>query len=177
MVFRYATVILAAAVLAVVTVLSVSAVEPRKAEAASAFKTCAGGPIKLNAKEKHTLILHNKMRKKKGLRLLCVHPALTKAARAHSADMIRKDYFGHGSVGARLKRHGYNWRTYGENIAGGPGRSASPGNIFKRWMNSSGHRANILNRRFREIGIGTATGTYKGQKRYTMYTVDFGARR
>ena len=91
--------------------------------------------------------------------------------------MIRKDYFGHGSVGKRLKRHGYKWRTYGENIAGGTGRYANPGNTFGRWMKSSGHRANILNRRFREIGVGTATGTYKGHKRYTMYTVDFGTRR
>jgi uncharacterized protein YkwD len=44
-------------------------------------------------------------------------------------------------------------------------------------MNSSGHRANILDRRFREIGIGTATGKYKGRRGYTMYTVDFGRRR
>ena len=45
------------------------------------------------------------------------------------------------------------------------------------WMDSSGHRANILDGRFREVGIGTYTGTYKGKKGYTMYTVDFGRRR
>jgi uncharacterized protein YkwD len=44
-------------------------------------------------------------------------------------------------------------------------------------MKSSCHRANILNRRSREVGIGTATGTYKGKRGYTMYTVDFGSRR
>ena len=44
-------------------------------------------------------------------------------------------------------------------------------------MDSSAHRANILDRRFREVGIGTATGKYKGHKGYTMYTVDFGTRR
>jgi uncharacterized protein YkwD len=44
-------------------------------------------------------------------------------------------------------------------------------------MGSSGHRTNILDRRVREVGIGTATGKYKGTKRYTMYTVDFGRRR
>ncbi len=174
---RYATVVFAAAVLATVVALSVSAIEPRKAEAADTVRTCGGGKIKLNAKEERTLRLHNKARKSRGIRRLCVHPKLTKAARAHSADMIRKDYLGHGNVGRRLKRYDYNWRTYGENIAGGSGRYGRPGNVFKRWMNSSGHRSNILKKGFREIGIGTATGTYKGNKGYTMYTVDFGRRR
>ena len=174
---RYASVIFVAAVLAVVVALSVSAVEPERAEAASTVRTCNGGTIKLNAKEERTLRLHNQERKSRGLRTLCVHPKLTKAARAHSSNMIKKDYFGHGNLGRRLKRHGYNWRVAGENIAGGTGRYASPGNTFRRWMNSSGHLANILDRRFREIGIGTATGNYKGRRGYTMYTVDFGTRR
>ena len=174
---RYASVILVAALLATVVALSVSALEPEKAEAASTVRTCGGGTIKLNAKEERTLRLHNRERTSRGFRALCVHPKLTKAARAHSTSMIKKDYFGHGSVGRRLKHYGYNWRVYGENIAGGTGSAASPRHIFKLWMNSSGHRANILDRRFREIGIGTATGNYKGHKGYTMYTVDFGTRR
>ena len=174
---RYASVILVAALLAAVVALSVSVVEPERAEAASTVRTCGGGTIKLNTKEERTLRLHNQKRRSRGLRTLCVHPKLTKAARAHSRSMIRNDYFGHGSVGRRLKRYGYNWRVYGENIAGGTGRYARPGNTFRRWMNSSGHRANILDRRFREIGIGTATGNYKGHRGYTMYTVDFGRRR
>jgi uncharacterized protein YkwD len=177
MVLRYATVILAAALLATVVAVSISVVNPKEANAASAVRTCGGGTIKLNAKEERTLRLHNQERRSRGLRALCVHPKLTKAARAHSTSMIKKDYFGHGSVGRRLKRHGYNWRVYGENIAGGTGRYASPRNTFRRWMRSSGHRANILDRRFREIGIGTATGNYKGHRGYTMYTVDFGRRR
>ncbi len=177
MVLRYCAVVLAAAVLATVVALSVSAIEPKEADAASAVRTCGGGTIKLNSKEERTLRLHNRERRNRGLRTLCVHPKLTKAARAHSASMIRNDYFGHGSVGRRLKHYGYNWRVYGENIAGGTGQYTRSGNTFRRWMNSSGHRANILDRRFREIGIGTATGNYKGRKGYTMYTVDFGTRR
>jgi len=176
MILRCSTVVLAA-VLATIVALSVSAVEPEKAEAASAVKTCGGRTIELNAKEQRALILHNRARRSRGLRALCVHPLLTKAARAHSADMIRKDYLGHGQTGRRLKRFGYNWRVYGENLAGGTGRYAFPANTFRRWMRSSGHRANILDRRFREIGIGTATGNYKGHSGYTMYTVDFGTRR
>jgi uncharacterized protein YkwD len=176
MVLRYATVVFVATVLATVAALSVSAIEPSKAEAADTVRTCGGGKIKLNAKEARTLKLHNQARKNRGIRRLCVHPKLTKAARAHSADMIRKDYFGHGNVGRRLKRFDYNWRVCAENIAGGSGRYGRPANVFKRWMKSSGHRSNILNRRFREVGIGTATGTYEGNKGYTMYTVDFGRR-
>src|SRR5918998_5169955 len=135
MVLRYATVVFAAAVLATVAALSVSAVERKTAQAASIVKTCGGGKIKLNNKEERTLRLHNHKRASRGLRTLCVHPKLTKAARAHSASMIRKDYLGHGSVGRRLKHYGYNWRVYGENIPGG-GRYARSGNTFKRWMNS-----------------------------------------
>jgi uncharacterized protein YkwD len=88
--------------------------------------------------------------------------------------MIKKNYFGHGNVGRRLKRFDYNWRVCAENIAGGSGSNARPGNIFRRWMKSRSHRANILDRRFREVGVGTHKGTYKG---HTMYTVDFGRRR
>lgn len=177
MVLRYSVVVLASAVLATVLALSVSAVGPEEAEAASSVRTCGGGTIKLNGKEESILRLHNRERRSRGLRTLCVHPQLTKAARTHSSHMIRKDYFGHGSVGRRLKRHGYNWRVYAENIAGGTGRYARSDNTFRRWMNSSGHRTNILDRRFREIGIGTATGTFKGHSGYIMYTVDFGTRR
>ena len=176
MVSRYATIIFAAAVLAAVVALCVSVVEPRAARAASAVRTCGGGTITLNYKEERTLILHNRERRNRGLGALCVHPKLTRAARAHSADMIKNDYFGHGSVGSRLRLYGYNWRIYAENIGGGTGEYASPGNVFSRWMNSSVHRANILNGRFREIGIGTATGNYRGRTGYTMYTVDFGTR-
>ena len=177
MVLRHAIVVIAAVVLASVGAVLVSAVDPKEAEAASAVRTCGGGKIKLNTKEERTLRLHNRERKSRGIRPLCVHPKLTKAARAHSADMIRKDYFRHGNTGRRLKRYGYKWRTYGENIARGSGSRGSPDKIFKGWMDSRAHRSNILAKKFREIGIGTATGNYKGTNGVTMYTVDFGTRR
>ncbi len=177
MILRYAAVVFAAAVLASVAALSASVIEPRKAEAADTVRTCGGGKIKLNSKEERTLKLHNQARKNRGIRRLCVHPKLTQAARAHSAHMIRKDYFGHGNAGRRLKRYDYKWHTYGENIGGGSGRYGRPANVFKRWMNSHDHRSNILKKGFREIGIGTYTGTYRGKRGYTMYTVDFGRRR
>lgn len=167
-----------AAVLASAAAVGVSAVEAPEAAAASGgyVKKCGGGKIFLNADEKTTFAKHNNIRRNRSLKTFCVHPALQRAARAHSKDMIEKDYFAHGDVGGRLNKFGYNWRTYGENIAYGSGSYGEPASIMRSWMNSSGHRANILNKNFREIGVGTYTGTYKGTRNVTMYTADFGAR-
>ncbi len=178
MFMRHIIVVLAAVILATVgAAVSASAAEPGETETAATIATCDGTTIELNAEEERTLRLHNQARESRGIRPLCVHPALTEAARSHSADMIRKDYFRHGNVGRRLQRFGYNWITYGENIALGSGSRGSPESIFRSWMKSRGHKSNILNRRFEEVGIGTATGTYKGTSGVTMYTVDFGTRR
>lgn len=171
-------VVAASVLLAVVVSAGVSATDPPVAEAAGGgyVKRCGGGKIFLNAKEKRSFALHNRVRRNHGLRPFCVHPALQRAARAHSKDMIRRDYFAHGDVGARLKRYGYDWRVYGENIGGGSGSYGAPRVVFRRWMNSPSHRKNILDRRFREIGVGTYTGNYRGYRNYTMYTADFGRR-
>ena len=174
MVARYASVILAAVAFATIVLVGVLTVDTDTARAAT---SCTGGSINLKPDEERMLGLHNRARESRGLGKLCVHPALQEAARAHSADMIRKDYFRHGNVGRRLKRHGYNWSTYAENIAYGSGVRGSPESVFNRWMKSRGHKRNILGRGFREVGIGTATGTFKGTNGVTMYTVDFGTRR
>ncbi|HET7479651.1 MAG TPA: CAP domain-containing protein [Rubrobacteraceae bacterium] len=174
---RYLAVVFASFFLSAVTVAGVTLVEPEKVDAATVgVKGCTGTIVKLTQAEKRMLDHHNKTRADRGLSRLCVHPALEKAARAHSQDMIRKDYFAHGNVGKRLHKFGYRWRTYGENIAYGSGSSGSPDAIFKAWMHSSSHRSNILSGKYKEIGIGAATGTYKGTKNVTMWTADFGSR-
>jgi uncharacterized protein YkwD len=121
-------------------------------------KRCGGGEIFLNAKVKRTFVLQ-------------------KASRSHSKDMIESDYFSHDTKGKnehaceRIRRFGYRWRECGET----KGYNATPEAMFDAWMESSGHRANILSGRFRVVGIGAYTGDYRGFK-ITMYTVDFGAR-
>ena len=178
MFMKHLLVFIAAMVLATVgAAASVFATEPEEVQTASAVKTCDGETIELNAKQERILHLHNQARESRDIRPLCVHPALTRAARSHSAAMIRKDRLWHGNVGRRLKRFGYDWLTYGENIGLGSGSRGSPESIFKRWMKSRGHRSNILNESFEEVGIGSTTGTYKGTKGVTVYTVDFGTRR
>ena len=176
---RCASAVLAAAALAVVAAIGVFAwgADEAGARGTATASTCGGGRIELRADEKRALQLHNRAREQRNLKRLCVHPKLQKAARAHSAAMIKRDRFFHGSVGKRLKRHGYKWKTYGENIAGGSGRLGAPESIFERWMKSRTHKRNILEGGFREVGIGTATGTFKGNRGYTMYTADFGTRR
>jgi uncharacterized protein YkwD len=93
--------------------------------------------------------------------------------------MIQRDYFSHntkgrGSFEKRLKRFGYT-SVAGENIA--LGTDGTPESIMRSCMRSDGHRHNILNHEYLEIGVGTRTGEFKGFKGVTVYTVDFGVRR
>lgn len=180
---RHLATILAAVFLAAAAAVGLSAVEPAPAEAAGSYAPkCGGGTILLKADEKRSFALHNKQRTSRGLRAFCVHPVLQKAARAHSRDMIQRDYFSHdtkggGTFAQRLRKFGYtNYSLIAENIAGGNGSYGSPDSTMRSWMDSPGHRSNILDGRLREIGIGTYTGTYKGYSGWTMYTADFGRR-
>ena len=149
---------------------------PAEAAGGGYASRCGGGKIFLYATEERLLTLHNNARKNHGLKPFCVHPALQKAARAHSEDMIQHDYFSHDSRGrnenpcTRIRRFGYSSSYCRENI----GYNATPEGVFQSWMRSSIHRPNILDGTFHEIGIGACTGDYSDSKT-TMYTADFGA--
>ena len=179
---KQVVVLLTAVFLAAFAAFAMSAVEPEVAAADTSIRSCTGSKITLKTIEKTMLSLHNRKRTSLGLPRLCVHPKLQKAARAHSMDMIRRDYFSHYTKGRnegscqRLRRNGYRWRLCGENIAWGSGSKGSPNSRFQAWMNSPGHRANILKRGFREVGIGAARGTFQRHSNVTMWTVDFGDR-
>jgi uncharacterized protein YkwD len=134
------------------------------------------------------LCLHNRERAERGLPLLKEHAKLRQAAEGHSDDMVAGGYFSHDAPDGddmvdRVLRTGYargagGW-SLGENIAYGTGILATAAQIHRSWMRSPGHRANILRRQFREIGIGIALGApvdARGQAGAT-YTADFGLRR
>ena len=180
---RYLTVLLVSVFVAVAVATTIFVVNPPAAEAAGGVRKCGGGTISLNADEKETFVQHNRERRDRNLSPLCVHPDLQRAARSHSEDMIRRDYFSHDTKGRnetaceRIKRYGYRYRLCGENIANGSGAYGEPESVMRRWMQSDGHRSNILNGRFREVGIGTYTGTFNGTSNVTMYTADYGTRR
>jgi uncharacterized protein YkwD len=169
----------------VVLAVGASATGQEEPDAGSvAVGTCTGETIDLNSHEKRMLDLHNLTRADYGLQPLCVHPALTGAARAHSQEMLDGGFFGHesldgGNAGGRLEGFGYTSYDYsyweiGENIAWGTGRKALPDDRFDEWMGSSEHWPNILSEDFQEIGIGVRTG--ESYDDGTMYTADFGTR-
>jgi uncharacterized protein YkwD len=145
---------------------------------------CGGGKIFLSEKEKNTFKRHNGIRRRHNLPTFCVHPELEKAARYHSEDMIKRDYFSHDTMGSnenfaeRIEGFGYTgYSAMAENIAYGAGTAGSPRRIMSAWMHSDGHRRNILDPQLRQIGIGVYVGNWKGQKNTSVYTVDFGAKR
>jgi uncharacterized protein YkwD len=130
--------------------------------------------------QRATMCLVNAERRKRGLAALSSSSALTRAARGHSRDMVRRGFFDHtspggGTPGDRARAAGYTWSTVGENIAWGGGRYATPRSIVRMWMNSPGHKANILGRSYRDAGAGAAAGNPAGGDGGT-YTLLFGAR-
>lgn len=97
----------------------------------------------------------NAERARGGVSPLTLHPALITAAAAHAADMRARNVMSHtgadgSNPGQRMTRAGYPWITYGENIAMG---FQTAGGVMDAWLHSPGHRANILNPNFKEIGI------------------------
>ncbi|MDQ3508801.1 MAG: CAP domain-containing protein [Actinomycetota bacterium] len=169
---KYLCTMMIAVFVACIAALGASAFDPGPAEAAGNYaRKCGGGKILLNANEFRSFHLHNKTRRNTSRAPFCVHPRLQQAARAHSRDMLNRGYFAHGNTGARLRNFGYPWRTFGENI----GYNRTPVAMHRAWMRSPGHRSNMLNPRFREIGIGAIPGNFRGS-RTVMYTADFGRR-
>lgn len=118
----------------------------------------------VEAKENEVLRLVNQYRKENGLKELTLSTQLIDLAEMKAKDMADKNYFSHtsptyGSPFQMLQSHGVNYKSAGENIAAGQ-RSATE--VMQSWMNSSGHRANILNPSYTEIGIGYyAGGSYR----------------
>jgi len=109
--------------------------------------------------------LTNKDRQAEALSNLTINPELVVAAQAKADDMASKGYFAHVSPDGHepwfwIKEAGYDYSAAGENLAVNFSDSE---NVEEAWMNSPGHRANILNAKFSEIGIATARGEYKGR--------------
>jgi uncharacterized protein YkwD len=108
----------------------------------------------------------NAFRRANSVPALRVGPALTRAARSHSVDMVRRDYFDHGPFVQRLRRFGVRAPYVGENLATGT-KPLSAGAIVQMWIASPPHRQNLLDRSFRRIGVGLAGGSTR------LVTADF----
>lgn len=113
--------------------------------------------------EQEVVRLVNEIRAKNGLKPLTQDWELSRVARYKSQDMKDNKYFSHtspvyGSPFQMIKDFGISYRSAGENIARG---YATPQAVVNAWMNSSGHRANILNASYTRIGVGyVADGKY-----------------
>ncbi len=128
------------------------------------------GSAVLSADEQKMLDLVNAERAKAGVAPLAVNPKLTEVARIKAKDMIDNNYFSHtsptyGSPGDMIKKFGIAYNTVGENLAGASSVDAAHTNL----MNSSGHRANILNQSFKEVGIGIVDGGPYGKMFVQMF--------
>ena len=111
----------------------------------------------------------NVVRVRSGRRALRVGPALTRAARSHSADMARRGYFDHGAFVQRLRRFGVRAPYVGENLAYGT-EPLPAAEVVQMWLASPGHRQILLDRSFRLVGVGVAGGSTK------LITADFAGR-
>jgi uncharacterized protein YkwD len=169
---------------ALIAALAMSAALPAVAGA------CRGanakpGQARTATLQKATVCLMNRERRKRGRRGLRADRRLQRAAYRHARDMVARAYFSHVSRGGRtpaqrVSRTGYirggSWRV-GENIAWGAGSRGTPRAIVNSWMRSPGHRRNVLNPRFRAVGVGAARGApgWPGGRRAT-YVANYGNR-
>ena len=134
-----------------------------------------------------TLCLLNAQRTPRGLAALTESPLLTQASQAYSQKMVGLRFFGHVTPGGvdlmqRLKGVGYvrdGGALVGENLAWATGANTTPARIVQSWMASPGHRRNILEPAYREIGLGIVTGAPVGRTPLAAatYTTDFGVLR
>jgi uncharacterized protein YkwD len=133
-----------------------------------------------------TLCLLNEERAAQGLRPVAENAALTHASRDYSQLMVDQRFFAHESpsgtdVVDRVTRAGYltagegGW-VVGENLAWAQGVLASPRNVMKAWMDSPGHRHNILSADYAEVGVGVVLGTPVPGPAGATFTTDFGTR-
>jgi uncharacterized protein YkwD len=157
---------------------------------ASAAQACANSDVlptadNLALVRAAVLCLHNQTRAAQGLPLLRENAKLDKAALGHSSDMVAAGYFDHTApggatfvdriVGARYVQRSDGW-TLGENLAWGTGDLSTPAGVMKSWMNSPGHKANILKRAYRDVGIGIRLGVPSDGTIGATYTLDFGVK-
>ncbi|MFF1818367.1 CAP domain-containing protein [Kribbella sp. NPDC058245] len=129
-----------------------------------------------NAQEREVLDLTNQVREQNGCGPLRLNSALVEAAGKHASDMVRRKYMDHTNPdgqdpGDRMRAAGYNGSSWGENIAAGYSTAQK---VVNAWMNSDGHRANILNCKYNLIGVGYDSGQVSSNVGHGSWVQDFG---
>jgi uncharacterized protein YkwD len=174
--------ILSVAAIAAALVPATTATPAQAAACANADKLPTQASIaKLRAA---TVCLVNVERRKHGRTTLRSNTGLALAGQRHARDMVRKRYFAHhsragGDFKDRIVRAGYTRggaAILGENLAWGSRHLATPRAIVRGWMNSPGHRSNILQPKFHHIGIGIVKASPVGRGNAATYAAEFGRR-
>ena len=132
------------------------------------------GARTLTGSEASLLQTMNAVRAGHGLAPLRLDIRLLRAARGHSADMMRRQYFAHGSLSGRVLAQGARGPVFGEDLAWGTGVTAQW--VVDRWLASPSHRALLLRAGFRRVGIGITFGSFAGHGGAAVVTADFAGR-
>jgi len=116
--------------------------------------------------------LHNEQRQKRNIKLLQYNKFLESSAQKHNDWMDQNNKLSHSEpgrdLGERVREQGYDWKWVGENIAMG---QVTAEQVMNSWMNSSGHKANILNGHFVDVGFGVS----RDKRGIYWWTANFGA--
>ncbi len=159
------------------------------AKSSSSAGACRGAYVvpvdaaSLKTASSAVLCLVNKERAARGVGRVRAAGPLASASTAHSADMVANKYVSHMSrngddVYARVTRAGYNWRAAGEAIIWGAGNNAMPFKLVSMLFRSPVHRPIMLDRNYRELGVGLVLGgpTASARGAASTLTLDFGTR-
>jgi uncharacterized protein YkwD len=179
----------------IIALLAAALLAPAAADAAPtahvAVQECADADLEpaadnLGRVRAAILCLHNETRAEHGLPALRENSRLRRAALRHSRAMVAGGFFEHTTpagismvdriMRSRYVRRNQGW-SLGENLAWGTGTLATPRGAVQAWLESPGHRANLLKRSYRELGVGVVLGVPVSDAAGATYTVDFGVRR
>jgi uncharacterized protein YkwD len=160
---------------------------PAASATGCAFAHAAAGKRRASDLARAVVCEINRVRDQHGLHSVRWNRDIGQAARGHTLEMVRRNFFSHESPGGatpadRLRRSGYLHRGtawhVGETIAWGTGSLSTPAAIVRAWMHSSGHRHILLTSDFRSIGVGASAGLpVNGVRGHGgTYTADFGVR-
>jgi uncharacterized protein YkwD len=115
----------------------------------------------------------NAVRAQHGLQPVRTRPALTRAARAHTHDMLAQQVFAHGVFWKRLERFGIRTGAMGENLAWSSSEARAAPRLVEARLESPEHRDVLLDPRYSEVGIGAASGDFLGHRGAIVVTADF----
>ncbi len=169
---------------AAITILLATGLAPAPVAAAARCHGSAHSPASAPHTAQAAVICEiNRERRGRGLQPVAANPRLTRMARRYARAMVRLGFFSHTSPGGstlldRVRASGYGGRrtAAGEALAWAQGRLATPHAVVRAWMASPPHRAVLLGRGYRDVGIGVALGSPNGgsKRSSATYTADFG---